>query len=365
MKRMQAIIGSVATAGFFLSLFVAVMIGTYFLMAWTYQAIGHAPPPYVAQVINSLLGLVTYALLAVALGNLIGLRRSDVRRNMGVFEPIFAAMEQIARGDFQVSLSSTSYRANIFASQLAQSVTQMAAELNQMEHLRQDFISNVSHEIQSPLTSIRGFARLLRSDQLDASKQLHYLSIIEAESMRLSKMTDNMLKLAALETLEAPGERRLYRLDKQIRAQVLACEPEWAAKSLELEVAVPEIEIVASEDLLSQVWNNLLHNSIKFTPEGGRITVEAHTGEAGIDCRISDTGIGIPKESQPRIFERFYKVDQSRERSNAGSGLGLAIAKKIVELHRGTIKVESQLGVGTSVIVSLPKLTGCHPASAI
>ncbi|PWT78396.1 MAG: two-component sensor histidine kinase [Chloroflexi bacterium] len=352
MKRIQAIIRIVATGGFFVLLYATFTIGAYFLTAWIYRVVGHVPPPYLIQVINSLLGGVALGMVSFAIAVLIGARPG--RRNMGVFEPIFAAMEQIARGDFQVSLSSTSYRANVFASLLAQSVTQMAEELSQMEHLRQDFISNVSHEIQSPLTSIRGFARLLRSDELEVSEQLHYLSIIEAESMRLSRMTDSMLKLATLETLEAPGERKLYRLDKQIRAQILACEPEWAAKSLELEVAVPEIEIVASEDLLSQVWSNLLHNSIKFTPRGGKITVEAHANEAGIDCGISDTGIGIPEESQPRIFERFYKVDQSRERSNAGSGLGLSIAKKIVELHQGTIKVHSQLGVGTTVIVALP-----------
>jgi two-component system phosphate regulon sensor histidine kinase PhoR len=359
MKRMKSIIGTVATAGVFLLLFAVVIIGAYFLTSWTYREIGHAPPPYVAQVINTLLGLVAYALLALALGAFVGSRRRVVRRNMGVFEPIFAAMDQIARGDFQINLNS-SYRTNVFANQLAQSVTQMAATLHQMEHLRQDFISNVSHEIQSPLTSIRGFARLLRSDQLDASEQLHYLSIIESESMRLSRMTDNMLKLAALETLDNPGERRLYRLDRQIRAQILACEPQWSAKTLDLEVAIEEIEILASEDLLGQVWSNLLHNSIKFTPEGGRITIEAHTTGTSIDCRISDTGIGIPEESQPRIFERFYKVDQSRERSNAGSGLGLAITKKIVDLHQGTIKVESQIGVGTSVVVSLPKPVSGH-----
>jgi signal transduction histidine kinase len=103
------------------------------------------------------------------------------------------------------------------------------------------------------------------------------------------------------------------------------------------------------------VWGNLLHNSIKFTPAGGKISVMAGSSESAIDCRISDTGMGIPEESQPRIFERFYKVDQSRERSNAGSGLGLAIARKIVELHQGTIRVQSQPGAGTTMIVSLPK----------
>jgi signal transduction histidine kinase len=355
MKKMKAVIGTVATAGFFLLLLVAVIIGAYFFTAWTFQAVGRTPPPYIVQVINVFLGLAAYAVLAIAFGAFIGSRRKVVRRNMGVFEPIFAALDQIARGDFQVSLDS-SYRANVFANQLAHSVSQMAATLHQMEHLRQDFISNVSHEIQSPLTSIRGFARLLRSEELDASEQVHYLSIIEAESMRLSRMTDSMLKLVTLETQDSPDEWSRYRLDKQIRAQILACEPQWSAKALDLEVTIDEIEILAGEDLMSQLWTNLLHNSIKFTPEGGRITVEAHTsGETSIDCRISDTGIGIPAESQPRIFERFYKVDQSRERSNAGSGLGLAIAKKIVEMHQGTITVESQVGTGTTVIVSLPK----------
>jgi signal transduction histidine kinase len=352
----------VAVPGFFVLLSVAAVIGAYFLTAWIFREVGHAPPPYLIQVINTMLSGLTVGAVSFGLATLIGARPG--RRNMGVFEPIFAAMEQIARGDFQVSLNA-SYRTNVFASQLAQSVTQMAATLNQMEHLRQDFISNVSHEIQSPLTSIRGFARLLRSDQLGTSEQLHYLSIIESESMRLSRMTDNMLKLAALEDLDAPGERNLYRLDKQIRAQILACEPQWSAKALDLEVTIDEIEILASEDLLSQVWSNLLHNSIKFTPAGGRITVLARADEAGIECRISDTGIGIPEESQSRIFERFYKVDKSRERSNAGSGLGLAIARKIVDLHQGTIRVESQIDVGTSVIVSLPKPTACHSDSPI
>jgi two-component system, OmpR family, phosphate regulon sensor histidine kinase PhoR len=203
MKRMQAIINTVAIPMFFVLLSVAAIIGAYFLTAWIYRAVGHAPPPYLIQVINTMLAGLTVGAVSFGLATLVGARPG--RRNMGVFEPIFAAMEQIARGDFQVSLSS-SFRANVFANLLAQSVTQMAVELNQMEHLRQDFISNVSHEIQSPLTSIRGFARLLRSDELGASDRLHYLSIIESESMRLSRMTDNMLKLAALEALDAPGD---------------------------------------------------------------------------------------------------------------------------------------------------------------
>jgi len=220
--------------------------------------------------------------------------------------------------------------------------------------MRQEFISNVSHEIQSPLTSIRGFAQALHDEHLSVEERDHYLTIIETESMRLSRVTDNMLKLASLESKHMRLEPKSYRLDKQIRTLILAYEPQWIAKTLDMDVALEEVEILADEDLLSQVWGNLLHNSIKFTPEGGRVCVEAHQQRSTVECRITDSGIGIPEEAQAHIFERFYKVDASRERSREGSGLGLAIAQKIVELHQGTIGVASQAGAGTTLIVSLP-----------
>jgi len=353
MKKLEPAIRIIATGTLFLLLLTGLLIGTFFLTAWLYHTIGHAPPPFLVQVINSLLGVALYAVILIGFFSLINARQGVRRRQMGLFEPIFAAMEQIAKGDFQVRLNPP-LRANVFASELAKSVNQMALELNQMEHLRQEFISNVSHEIQSPLTSIRGFAQALHDEHLSAEDRRHYLTIIETEGTRLSRMTDNMLKLASLESKHVKVEPTLYRLDKQIRTLILACEPQWTSKTLDMDVALEEVEILADEDLLSQVWSNLLHNSIKFTPEGGRVCVEVHRRGSHIECRFTDTGMGIPEEAQAHVFERFYKVDQSRERSNAGSGLGLAIAKKIVELHQGTIGVASQPGIGTTVIVSLP-----------
>jgi signal transduction histidine kinase len=262
-------------------------------------------------------------------------------------------MERIAKGDFQVRLNPDA-GANGLTNELAKSVNQMAEELNQMEHMRQEFISNVSHEIQSPLTSMRGFARALYDEHLSPEERQHYLGIIETESMRLSRMTDNMLKLASLEAEHVKIELKPYRLDQQIRTLILACEPQWMSKTIEMDVALEEVVIGADEDLLSQVWSNLLHNSIKFTPEGGKVCVEVQQRDDRIECRVTDTGIGIPEEAQAHIFERFYKVDTSRERAREGSGLGLAIAWKIIELHRGTIGVVSRAGTGTSMIVSLP-----------
>ncbi|MFL5697251.1 MAG: sensor histidine kinase [Ktedonobacteraceae bacterium] len=353
MKKLGPAIRIVATVTLFLMLLTGSWIGIFFLTAWLYDTIGHAPPPFLVQVINSLLGLLLYVLMLVGLISLINSRPGAKRRQMGLFEPIFEAMEQIAKGDFQVRLN-PSVRANVFASELAKSVNQMALELNQMEHLRQEFISNVSHEIQSPLTSIRGFAQALHDEHLSVQDRHHYLTIIETEGLRLSRMTDNMLKLVSLESEHVKIEPAPYRLDKQIRALILACEPQWTGKTIDMDVTLEEVEILADEDLLGQVWSNLLHNSIKFTPEGGRVCVEVHRVGSHIECRITDTGVGIPEEAQAHVFERFYKADHSRERSNAGSGLGLAIAKKIVELHQGTIGIASQPGAGTTLIVSLP-----------
>jgi signal transduction histidine kinase len=326
--KMRLVIRIVATATLLLMLLTGILIGIFFLTTWLYHTIGHVPPPFLVQVINSLLGLLLYAMILVGFFSLINSRPGGKRRQMGLFEPIFEAMEHIAKGDFQVRLNPP-LRGNVFASELAKSVNQMALELNQMEHLRQEFISNVSHEIQSPLTSICGFAQALHDEQLSAEDRQNYVTIIETESMRLSRMTDNMLKLASLESEHMMVEPKPYRLDKQIRTLILACEPQWTSKTLDMDVALEEVVISADEDLLSQVWSNLLHNSIKFTPEGGKVCVEVHRQGSHIECRIMDTGTGIPEEAQAHIFERFYKADQSRERSHEGSGLGLAIAKKL------------------------------------
>ena len=135
---------------------------------------------------------------------------------------------------------------------------------------------------------------------------------------------------------------------------ILASEPQWESKQIELDAALDEVNITADEDLLSQVWNNLIHNSIKFTPEGGKVSVSLERADGQVTFKIKDSGIGIAEEDQARIFERFYKADKSRTRSKEGSGLGLSIAQKIIEMHQGTIGVESQPGAGATFIVSLP-----------
>jgi two-component system, OmpR family, phosphate regulon sensor histidine kinase PhoR len=334
----------------FLLLFLSGMIvAAFFLTALLYHLTGFQPPAFLAQVISSLLGLGLAGLIALGVFLLPGVQRN----RMGVFQPIIEALERIARGDFTVRIEH-GIQGDALLNQLATSVNQMTRELNQMEQMRQAFISDVSHEIQSPLTSIRGFAQALHGDHLSAADRDHYLSIIEAESIRLSQLADNLLKLASLEAERAPFQPRSYRLDKQIRHLILLCEPQWMGKALDMDVSLEGTAITADEDLLSQVWLNLLHNSIKFTPDGGSVRISLSTQGNTITFTIADTGIGMAAEDQAHVFERFYKADMSRVRTREGSGLGLAIAKKIVEMHHGTIGMTSELGAGSTFTISLP-----------
>ncbi|MFF2888304.1 ATP-binding protein [Paenibacillus sp. NPDC057967] len=263
------------------------------------------------------------------------------------------ATKRLAKGDFDVTVKAAggdemgalTYHFNV-----------MAKELKQLEQMRQDFVSNVSHEIQTPLTSISGFATALKHGSLVAEgDRNHYLDIIIAESGRLSKLSDNLLKLASLDSEHHPFEATRYHLDEQIREVVVTCEPQWSAKKLLIDLDWEgTFPIMADRDQLNQVWMNVLGNSIKFTPEGGHIVISLSYSDDEIIFTIADSGIGIAPEQLDKVFERFYKSDQSRNRSISGSGLGLAIAKKIVTLHHGRIAAASKADKGTTITVHMP-----------
>lgn len=279
---------------------------------------------------------------------------------MDFLQSLNNALIQIAKGNFDVKITLPSTddehaKWNPF-NELAQNIHHMAGELNEMERMRQEFVSNVSHEIQSPLTSISGFARALQEGELDKEEGRHYLDIIEMESKRLSKLSDNLLKLTSLESEHHPFEPTHYRLDKQLRNIVLSCEPQWVKKSIDMDISLKEVTVKADEDLMSQVWMNLLGNAIKFTPNGGTIGVRLSQQGNDVVASISDTGIGMDEEERSHIFERFYKADKSRNRAIGGSGLGLSIVKKIIDMHEGEINVKSKKGEGTEMVVTLPGL---------
>ena len=281
------------------------------------------------------------------------LKHSNFTGNLYLLSEVMDSLEKISKGDFSVRLNDRMKEKGPFA-KLVKGVNEMALNLEQTETMRQEFISNVSHEIQSPLASIKGFAYVLQNDELTPEERKHFLGIIETETSRLSRLSENLLRLAALEADSVPFEPKPYRLDKQLRALILSCEPQWSGKKLKVDAFLDSITVTADEDMMSQVWMNLIHNSIKFTPEGGSIQVELQGHGKTVVCTISDTGVGMDEETQKHIFERFYKGDKARERSKTGSGLGLAIVRKIVETHGGKIAVQSGTGEGTVFTVTLP-----------
>ncbi|HEY2494273.1 MAG TPA: ATP-binding protein [Paenibacillus sp.] len=334
---------------FYIAFFIAVGIscsGAYFLMNQVYGLVGRPSSEYVVQLIGGLIGIIILLLLAY-LSSLVFRGWERV-----FYKTIIDGIRRIATGDFNVVLDKNKEYGEF--GEIVESINEMASELSRMETMRQDFISNVSHEIQSPLTSIRGFALALKDESLSSESRQHYLDIIEAESARLSGLSDNLLKLSALESGSFPFEIRPYRLDKQLREMILASEPQWLGKNIEVEAELEEIEVLAVKDLMSQVWTNLLHNSIKFTPRCGLIIIRLKTIEKRVEVEIKDSGIGMTEEELPRIFERFYKADKARSSSGGGSGLGLSLVKKIVEIHEGHVTVESRPSEGTTFVVTLP-----------
>lgn len=341
---------------------VLMVIG-FLLLCWTgmymateafYARLDWEPHGLLAFLINAVLGFILFGVAIAIIGPFIKPNEHKL------FTELIEVLRRISRGDFQVDLApmlgqlGKHERERHPFAMLLTSIDDMATNLKEMEELRQEFISNVSHEIGSPLTSIMGFAKALKSGTLDPGERERYLDIIETECVRLSKLSDNLMKLAVLDSAKSPVHPAVYRLDKQLISLILACEPQWEAKDIEMNLEPEEVVITADEDLMSQVWLNLLHNAIKFAPQGGRISIAISLEGGYAAVRVADNGPGIALEDQPRIFERFYKADKSRTRSGGGSGLGLSIAHKIVEMHGGSITVDSRPGEGAVFTVLLP-----------
>ncbi|WP_168122830.1 HAMP domain-containing sensor histidine kinase [Paenibacillus sp. HB172176] len=241
--------------------------------------------------------------------------------------------------------------------ELARSFNRMSGELNQLENMRKEFISNVSHDIQSPLTSIRGFAAALRDNPHTEERRARYLTIIEEESTRLAKLSENLLKLAVLESNQITFVPTSYDPAKHIRKVFLTLQPLWLEKSIAIDLeGLHPYSIQADASQMEQVWHNVISNSIKFTPPGGEIRVSSSENRHSIRLDFSDTGEGIREEDLPHVFSRFYKSDKARDREHKGSGLGLAIVKQIVQMHKGTVEISSEWKRGTTVSIVLPKL---------
>ncbi|SDY94503.1 HAMP domain-containing sensor histidine kinase [Bacillus sp. 166amftsu] len=262
------------------------------------------------------------------------------------------ATQKIASGEYDIELEEG--RKDEIGT-LSTSFKKMTKSIKELDQMRQEFVSNVSHEFQSPLSSIQGFSKTLQSEKMTEEERKHYLQIIETESKRMSSLCKQLLTLASLDKEEKVLQIKEFDLQKQMKDVIFMLEWKWREKDIAVEFDVPNVNIKGDENLLHQVWTNIFTNSIKFTDSGGTIVFAARELEKSVVISISDSGIGMGKEEVDRIFDRFYKVDTARARNVEGSGLGLSIVKKIVELHHGEISVESVKGEGTTFRIEIPK----------
>lgn len=263
-----------------------------------------------------------------------------------------AAAKKMASGDLSVRLKHNN--PDEFG-ELMESFNHMARELQKIDSVRDDFVSNVSHEMQSPLTSIRGFTRALQDGVIPLEEQKEHLDIIYEETLRLSRLSDNLLRLASLDSEHHPFNLTTFQLDEQLRRTIVLAEPQWANKNIRIDLDLLPCEITVDKDLFEQVWQNLINNAIKYTGPDGVIHVAIEMSTSSVKVSIRDSGQGIPEEDLPYIFDRFYMVDKARSSALRGNGLGLSIVIKILKLHDCTIDVDSRVGEGTQFTVTIPR----------
>ncbi len=262
---------------------------------------------------------------------------------------VIDATNRLASGDFSARLQ---LPGGSTFSELTTSFNRMAEELGSIEMLRADFVDDFSHEFKTPIVSIKGFAEELKHDDLTPEQRNEYLDIIIHESTRLSQLATNVLNLSRVEKQAILANRTRFDLTELVRRCVLLFESKWEQRRLNLNVELDEVTISGDEELLSQVWLNLIDNAVKFTPEGGCVDIRLHKSESSVVFLIRDDGYGISEEAQRHIFDKFYQGDDSH--TVPGNGLGLSIARRVVSLHGGEIRCKSEEGAGTEFTVTLP-----------
>lgn len=251
-------------------------------------------------------------------------------------QKLLSGMRRLAGGHFEERLH---LGRSALLREMSDTFNTLAAELQNTEIMRTDFVNNFSHEFKTPIVSIRGFARMLQKGNLTPSQQQEYLAVIAAESDRLCNMATNVLNLTRIENQQILAKSNEFNLSEQLRRCILIFEKKWSEKRLEVEADFPEYVITGDEELLNQVWYNLLDNGIRFAPEASVLTVSVKTVPGGIGVSFTNRGPMIRPQEKKRLFDKFWQGDPSR--SSEGAGIGLSIVQKIVHLHKGAIDVDS------------------------
>lgn len=295
---------------------------------------------------NMFIALVAFALLS-----------AFSKRIVKPITRLTQATRLVADGDFDVHVtlgtSRTLFKPAEELQELTQHFNHMTHELKGNEYLRRDFTSNVSHEMKTPVATIAGYANMLKNPDITEEEHREYIDAIEQEVQNMAVLSDNLLKLSKLESINIPAPKNDFALDEQLRQILGALYGEIEKKGITLQVHLQKAHLRGDEDLLRQVWQNLLGNAIKFTPEGGEISVEMQSSSAEITVHIADNGMGMDEFTLKRIYEKFYQADSSHH--SGGHGLGLALVHRIVEVSGGRIRVQSEPGKGSRFSVTLPR----------
>lgn len=297
-------------------------------------------------------GLVTFGNMAF-MALLFGLA-DNIRRELTVNRPVKRIQEGIAEivsGNFRTEIRYLYHvdSGNEF-DQIIKGLNQMAKELGSVETLRTDFISNVSHEMKTPLAVIQNYGTLLQTPGLSDEKRVEYAKAINEQTRRMSTLITNILKLNKLENQQIYPNVQKYDLGEQLCECMLSFENDWEKKGIEIDADLAEdVMVNADPEMMSLVWNNLLSNAIKFTEEGGQVGLYLMTDDEHAIVQVRDTGCGMSAETGKNIFQKFYQGDTSH--ATQGNGLGLALVKKVIDISGATIGVSSKLGEGSTFTV--------------
>lgn len=313
---------------------------------------------FVYKATSGNLTAVAFAVLGIICAGAIVCSLLDLfRRKVMIEDPvkkILAATEKIAAGDFSVKLEHT-YEFSKFNEYdlIADNINIMTAELQKNEILKNDFISNVSHEIKTPLAVIQNYAKVLQSKNIAEEKREEYLQGLAFQTKKLSELITNILKLNKLENQQLLPENETFDLAELVRTSLLTYENLIDKKEIVLECDIDEIQLSGGESLVELIVNNLLSNAVKFTERGGKVQVSLKDEGENAVIKVKDSGCGISKEVGKHIFDKFYQGDTSH--SSEGNGLGLALVKKVIDIIGGEIAVESKVGEGSTFTVKLKK----------
>ncbi len=295
--------------------------------------------------------MITISVASLLVGSVIA--GFIVRIPLKPINNLINGLNTLASGNYSVRLSPMGiFKKFPLFVKLTDSFNKLAEELQNTELLRSDFINNFSHEFKTPIVSIAGFAKLINKGNLPDEQKKEYLSVIEEESLRLSGLATNVLNMTKIENQNILTNVSEYNLSEQLRVCILMLEEKWSDKQLEFKLDFREHTIVADQELLAQVWINIIDNAVKFSPAGEIVEINIKSNEDRIYVSVINVGDPIPEDKRQRIFNKFYQLDVSH--GTEGNGIGLAVVKRVVDLHGGSVSVNCENNM-TMFTINLPK----------